>query len=262
MSRIKTLLFLLFLNLGLIGNSFEPHRDLRIDLSKETALYYKNFGYKRAPEEFRPFLYSAIRVARMFPMYPASGEKDRMLRFFELGGLESFWQKDFLVLNVPGAKYSNGVVKRVSVDFSVWGVNEDSVPWTYVAARCIQQGKPFPKHVGSWYPTKEFREMMKGAKIPRDLRLRKIDLSIVTAIKSEYAKQKRLTRDPEKLRKAMKSKMPAWEENTLDDISSALIYRILEELDRKSRGWKYGHELYSENKHALYRHLDQFIEEE
>src|SRR5437660_127400 len=104
MYRSKIILFLFLLFAPKFVKAFEPYRDLRITLSEQTARYYKS-EQKRNPEEFRPFLYSAIRVAKMFPMYPANNRQDRMLRLFELGGLESFWTKNFIVINAPGAKY-------------------------------------------------------------------------------------------------------------------------------------------------------------
>lgn len=257
--RILLLLLLLPLNI----KAFEPDRDLRISLAKETSLYYKQReGVNRNPNDFRPFLYSAARVAKMFPMYPAKGHYDRMLRLFELGGLESFWTKNFIIINIPGAKYSNGIVKRVSVDFSAWGVNEDSINWTYEVASRIQKGKSIPAHIGDAYFTKNFRKMIKDIRIPKDLKLRKIDLSVAEKFKNDYYTQKRFYRDAEALRRVMEDRAPVWEENTQDDIDSTLIYRVLEELDRKSRNWSYGHQLYSPKKHALYNYLTQFIDEE
>lgn len=260
MIKLKILFLLLFLCGPLSIKAFEPYRDLRIGLTKETALYYKRFGFKRPAEQFRPFMFSAIRVARMFPMYPGKSEQDRMLRLFEFGGLESFWQEDFVVLNVPGAFYSNGKVKRVSVDFSAWGLNENSVEWTYAVALAIQQNRQLPKRIGSWYRHPKFEALIKGAKIPKTIKLRKIDLAVAEEYKRDYFIQKSIFRDPEALRKVMIDRAPVWSENTQDDIDSTLIYRVIEELDRKARGWKYGQELYAHEKHALYRHLSQFIE--
>lgn len=256
----RILLALLLLIIPSFSGGFTPHRDLRVELTEQLSLYYKKLGYFRDPKEFRPFMFSAIRVAKMFPMYSDEGEQDRMLRLFALGGLESFWKENFIVLNVPGANYSNGKVKRVSVDFSAWGLNETNVEWTYAVAKQLQENGKIPKRVKGWFSYPEFRELMRGAKIPKEIKLRKIDLGIANAYKKDYYILKPKYKNQEKLRKVMVSRAPVWLENTQDDIDSTLIYRVLVELDRKARGWKYGQEQYKDGKHDPYRHLKQFID--
>lgn len=237
-------------------------QELRWNLCKETALHYKQWGFKREWNEFRPFIFSAARVQKMFPMYPAKSDHDRMLIFYELGGLESFWEQNFMSVNIPGAQYSNGKVKKVSVDFTWIGLNEGTINWTYYVALAIQRGEYIPNHVPGtdWWAPKGFEETLKGAKIPKNLKLRKIDLKLAEEAKAVYYKYKKTIKDPNKLRKVVNSNLPPFEENTQDQIDSALIYRVIEELDRKCRNWPYGADLYNHRKRALYRHLSQFVE--
>lgn len=258
----RTLLLLFLLVIPGFSNGFTPHRELRIELTEQLSLYYKKLGYDRDPKEFRPFMFSAIRVAKMFPMYSDEGEQDRMLRLFALGGLESFWKENFIIINVPGANYSNGRVKRVSVDFSAWGLNESNVEWTYAVAKHLQETGKIPKKVKGWYSYPEFAELLRGAKIPKEIKLRRIDLKVAKDYKKDYYNLKPRFRDQEKLRKIMTQRAPLWLENTQDDIDSALIYRVLVELDRKARGWNYGQDQYKDSKHEAYRYLKQFIDVE
>lgn len=233
------------------------NKEMRVELCKEVVHFYRNearLNYNR----FRPYMFAAYHVNQMVPNYPAKNETDRMLRFFQFGGLESSWGREAIVLNVPGASYSNGKVKRVSVDFSPFGINEDQVSWTYAVAKAIQDGRRIPKQVGNWKPNAEFIEMAKHMNVPQDLDLKKIDLNLVKLAKQEYYREKKYIKDPNKLRISVNKHMPEFTCDTQDDLDSTLLYRVLEDMDRVSRGWKHGLELYSPSKYELYEHLSEF----
>lgn len=197
-------------------------------------------------------MFSAYRVADMFPMYPAKHNLDRMLQFFELGHFESDWEKDFAIANIPGAKYSNGKVKRFSVDFSWAGVNQMHINWTYKVAKAIQQGKPLPRK----YTTKKFRKLIKGAKIPKGVKLKKINLIHVTHARNEWKRMLKEGMSPNDIQK--KLKISGYKERTQDDIDSSLIYRVIVEIDRVSRGWPYGSQQYSRDR-EIYNLLSFYV---
>ncbi len=261
LKMISMLLFLFCSPLVAEVSSKEVTQEFRWQMCKETSLYYSQFGNKRNWNEYRQFMYSAARVAKMFPIYPAKDEQDRTLQFFEFGGVESMWTQDTVVVNVPGAKYSNGQVKRVSVDVSWVGLNEDSIEWTYRVAKAIQNKKPIPKHckINDWYANKEFIELMKNVYIPKGIKLKKIDKNVITLAKEEYKILKKKIRNPNILRETLAGTDFGYSESTQDELDSVLIYRVIEELDRKSRGWKYGGSLYSNKRRSLYKHLSENV---
>lgn len=230
-------------------------RKLRLKLCQETYNYYKKFGYERDWNEYRAFMFSSYRVAKMFPMYPAKDLHDRMLQFFELGEAETMWKKNNLEVNIPGANYGELKVKRLSVDYGWAAVNEINVNQTYWIAKAIQSGKPIPLR----YSTPSFREILKNAKIPKELKLRKIDLSYTYDAREIYKDMKDKGYSPNKIRRELI--FADYIEETQNEIDSILIYRVIEELERMNLGWTYGHRLYSKERN-LYNHLSKVLEDE
>lgn len=222
----------------------------RIQLSKEMDRFYRREGYKRGAKYYRQFLWSASRAAKWFPMYPAKSPQDRMVRFLCYSGVESRFNLGMTHINVPGVKYFGGTkkVKFYSVDFGHPGLSEQNVDWTYSVAKALQEGKPIPRGIG----TRAFRNALKDVKIPKNIKLKKIDLTDAIKSRRVYQTLTAVRMDPELIRKSIS--VP-FDESTQDDIDSMLIYRILVELDRYYRGWNY--DTWDKE---LYEFLSQYVE--
>lgn len=265
MKIIKTIILSLLLLSSLSSIDAETsysngsHQQLRWELCQETENYYNKYNVDRDWNEYRIFMYSAYRVSKMFPMYPAKNDLDRMLLFYELGQHETMWRKNFAVANVPKAKYKGGEmnVKNFSIDYTAWGLNEGNVEWTYETARRIQAGKPVQRGL-----PRKTRDELNRVVIPKDLKLNRIDLSISKRAKEKYKKLLSLGYMPNKIRKSIKIK--SYKEYTQDQIDSALIYRIIVEIDRRNRGWPWGiaqYNIYSTKMdRTLYYRLSRKVE--
>lgn len=246
-------IFILTLSLLAAPNILKPEaatQETRIMLSKKMDRYYREQGVNRGASYYRPFLYSASRVAGYFPMFPAETAQERMIEFLSYSGTESEFKLGLSHINVPGARYFNGTrkVKFYSVDFGHAGLSEQNVKWTYIAAKAIQDKKPIPTNIGN----RRFRKMLKNAKIPKEINLMKIDLTPAIESRKEYKVYKTIGMDPETIRKTIQ--IP-FDEKTQDDIDSILIYRVLVELERYSMGWNY--DTWDKE---LYSYLYQYVE--
>lgn len=261
-NRRLILIKALFLSIVLLVATL-GHTEINIDKDVRTVLCKKTASYFHGEVNYRwtyynKSMYAASRTARMFPMYPAKNNMDRTLQFFELGCLESFWTPNLVVANVPGIHYSIGSIKHFSVDYSRWGLNEEGIEWTYAVAKAIQDNKKIPTKIGNWYATPEFIKLMKKAYIPKNLKLKQIDLNIASDAHSGYILMHRKGYSPKYIKKHLK--LGKYIEEDQDDIDSALIYRVIEEVDRYTRGWKYGLSLYTAKKEHLYTYLSKFTE--
>lgn len=206
-------------------------RQTRIELSREIRDYYAYDGDKRPATTYRPFLWSASRAAKWFPVYPADSDIDRVLKLLTYGANETHYNLGVAEANVPGVKIKGPKrIKYFSIDVMWTGMNESNLAWTYEVARLLQAGKPIPKSIG----TKAFRNALKGCHVPKDIKLTHIDMGPIAEARKDWIKYTRQGIAPNKIRKLIK--IDITEENQ-DDIDSALIYRILVELDRYYRGW-------------------------
>ena len=210
------------------------------ELTQETKKYYQEQGAKRNIDWLNAYFQSSVRVSKIFKNFPAKDNIDRILKFYSYRGSESRFRLNYAVANIPGAKYSNGKVKRFSVDFGSAGLNQDNVTWTYEMAFAIQNDLPLPETNISKRLARELRKL----KIPKNLKLKQIDLSVVSKAKKEYLYYVKKGVNLNKISNRIKIE---YKEETSDELDSILIYRILVELDRIDRGWEYetwDHELY------------------
>lgn len=218
------------------------NRSTRIELSNTIRQYYAQDGDKRQATAFRPFLWTASRAAKWFPIYPAANETDRVLKMLTYGANETHFRLNVAEANVPGAKIFGGRkhIRFFSIDVMWTGMNEQNLKWTYEVARLLQDGKKIPKGYGN----KRFRNALMYCHVPKDIKLTKIDMAPIAQAHKDWVKYKHKGYDPRKIKSLIKIQI---DENSQDDIDSAMIYRILVELDRYSRGWDidtYDKELY------------------
>ncbi len=179
----------------------------------------------------------------MFPTYPSTSAEDRVKKFMSWGAQESVWQPNFVAINIPGAKYSNGRVKFFSVDYDWPGINSENTEWAYQIASSVQQKRKLPRGL---HP--RFVKALKDVRIPSNIKLKHIDPRLAAEAKKEWL---RLVRSGVNVNRiASKIKVP-YESTTEDDVDSMLIYRVLIEMDRHVRGWKEGSQ-----RRDLYEHLD------
>lgn len=222
---------------------------LRIAVSKETSKYYEQIGINRSWKKYAPFINASQRVADMFPSFPSKGRDDRMLRFYTYGAKETFLTRNRAEVNVPGAKYSTGIVRKFSIDYGWSGLNEANVKLAFYTARAIQNRTKIPGNLGR---NKAFLELIKDARIPKNINLKVIDLSTARSAKIEYKTLLNKGYNPESIRKHIRV---GYREEDQDDIDSLLIYRVIIELERISLGWKY-----QTWDFELYNHLSDFVD--
>lgn len=201
-------------------------------VATETRTYMKTEGYYVDKYDLIVFTKSSYRVANMFPSFPSTDKSDRVKKFMSWGGQESVWKPNYVAINIPGAKYATGRVKRFSVDFDWTGINSENLKWTYELATAIQQRRPLPKGTN-----KTLRVMLQDVRIPKDLKLKRIDYSSVVEAKKQYRVLNAMYRDKNKIAEKITI---AYSSTTEDDVDSMLIYRILVEMDRQARGWEQG----------------------
>lgn len=254
MRFLKSVILLISLLIGTMAYSATNKndasvREFRHAIAKETARYYTAQGDKRKWNHYRSFVYSSYRVSKMFPMFPAENQYDRILKLYCYGVNESGLRKNYVAVNVPGAKYSNGKVHRFSVDYGWIGLNEINVKHTYQIARVIQAGRSIPK--GLIYP--QSRVLLSSGKIPSDIKLKKIDLSDAGWARDEWVRLKKTGMNSNKIIYSIK--VP-FKEETQDDLDSMLVYRVIVEVERYSLGWKY-----DTWDTKLYEHLKKYIGE-
>ncbi len=218
-----------------------------------TSQYYSHSTH-RTVDSYYPFIQAAEKVSKMFPGYPGCKDsKDLALQFYQVGMLETSLKRDMVVCNVPGMHYPNGTINTFSVDFSWIGLNENSVRMTYDVAMAIQNHYPIPRKIGKWSANKRFLKLIKAVKIPKDIKLKKIDLNIAVDAKRQYNKLKLTNSNPYKIKKLIKTLK--YTEETQDDLQSALIYRAIEELDRSSMHMNCLMKNYPKSKMGLYNYL-------
>jgi len=213
------------------------YSEAREELSKKTVSYYKKAGWTRDEDRFHYFLQSAANVAEMFPMYPAKNKFDRMLKMYCYGGQESIYRLCFININVPGATYINGKlhVRNYSLDYDWVGLNDMNVIWTKKVAEDIQNQRPISKK----YATQKLINILKGAYIPKTIKLKEINTKISHNIKAEWRRLDKAGYHPNNILQQLNKIPTGYMSYTQNDLDSLLIYRIIVELDRITRGWDY-----------------------
>lgn len=162
--------------------------------------------------ELRKMVDASFYCADRFPQFWESDRLERAVTMFCYGYSETRWTPGSVCFNLPG--YTPGV-KHWSIDVFWTGLNEhnlygkDSV---FLKAMKLQKAGGLPGIELMWPPSQKKFE----------------------AAKREYIRQKKLKIKP----KDMKFNFVVHEEG-YDDYTSALVYRIMEELERKKFGWSY-----------------------
>ncbi len=228
---IRKLLIAFFILISSFAQAQEP-LTLSDKIATETSAYYLSHGVKRKAEVFKPFANSSIRVAKMFPMYPAVDTTDRAIRLYCKGGKESMFKKNYINVNIPGMKYSSGKVKYFSLDYDWVGLNEINVVHTYAIAKAIQENRRLPKRSGN----RDFRELLAEVNIPEHITLYKIDLLCAHKARKEWISYKRLGYTPRQMYDLIEVE---YESRTRDQLDSALIYRLIVDLERYTLNWEY-----------------------
>lgn len=202
----------------------------------ETSVERINKHYRR---NVRPYMNSAYHVAKWWSSWPSADFHERVSRNIGWGGKESEFRVDYIHYNIPGKPYPGlkGLkVKKFSVDYGWAGLNEGNVYHTYAVAYAVQNNKTISRgqllRMGL-HPSM-MTEITKHLKIPKGLKLYRIDTSTAREARIQYDRQIRLRIPP----KQIKISVP-YEEPDQDAIDSILLYRTIEEFDRYLRGWPY-----------------------
>ena len=202
----------------------------------KTADHYNSMGARRKLDTFKKYLDSSYRVANMFDDFPAADFVDRWTRNFAYGSVESGYMPNYVHVNIPGKSYPGipgMTVKQFSVDYGLVGVNEINVEWAYTAASCIQNGEPIPKAWRDAYGPGTIAQF-RTVHIPPGLKLLRIDLNTAKQAKRAWQGLVKKGVDPNRMKIGVR-----YLENTDDWRDSVLIYRLLIEMDRRNRGWRW-----------------------
>lgn len=246
--KVKLILALLLISSAVMCKDIEsPYlKNDRVKLSNKIVRYYNNHGVTRKSKEFRPYVWSSLKVARMFPMYPAKNEWDRTLKFISFGAKETdFYTKNNIIVNVPGEQFGKLKVRHFTVDFGWAGVNSQNIGRSYRIAKCIQDKKEIPS---SLLVDRELRnELYKYAYIPKDIKLVVPSDWILT---NSYKQYRKMIREGYSVKQIKNKLRYIPKEPNSNEIDSILIYRVIIELERKYNNLSY--ETYHKN---MYNYL-------
>jgi hypothetical protein len=174
----------------------------------------------------------------MISAFPSTDPQKNWLALFAYGSRESSYKKDFVQVNIPGKAYpglgSGKTVNHFSIDYGWTGLNQINVRWAYLCAKALQEGKKLPPEVCRNITKETQLEIVKVFKIPKTLKLKRIDLRSARLARTSYNWYLTQPISPERI----KINVP-YQELTKDDLDSMLIYRALVEIDRRNRGWEW-----------------------
>ena len=201
------------------------------------VLYYNSQGDMRTEADLEPFFSSASRVSHMVTGFPSRSRVENAHSYISWGANEVNLKRNMVCVNITGDSYESvGRVKFFSLDFGWCGMNSKNLRWTYTVADCLQNDKPFPLEIRQMLSKKTLAYMRKNIKIPKTLKLKKINTSWEASVRFEWEKSRKNGMTSDQFRKI--AKIP-FKEATEDDLDSILLYRIINEMDRMQRGWFY-----------------------
>lgn len=232
----------------------------RKNLVIETKNFYTNRGVKRKETELRKIMTASYITATIFKNYPALSIQERMAKFSCYSAQEQGSRLNCVEFNIPGTTMGNSgrTIKRFSLDFGHSGLNDMNVKWTYAIASVLQnydgesKRRLLRKLKIKYNINDRLIRELQDIKIPKDIKLKRIDYSLHRIARLQYNYLKSNGVSPNKMRKILKVN---YSENTQDEVTSLMIYRVLVELDRYSRGWSV--DVYEKD---LYSYLCQFID--
>lgn len=193
---------------------------------------------KAERRDVRPYLNAAWHVSKMWHgKFPDPDFNQKVAVLMGFMGKETDFEPNTLNFNIPGI-YLRGLhgrkVRRFSVDYGVAGLNEINIENTYTVAKAIQSGRNITskelKRMG--LSPNLMVELKKRLTIPQSMSLFKIDIATAIEARRQYDLQKKSHIRPKKI----KIDIP-YLEDTQDKVDSVLLYRTIEELDRRLRGW-------------------------
>ncbi len=252
---LRLFIFILFLGLSVGLEAKNYH-----DIATRTQHYYVKHGTRVQLDVLSEVMNSSKITAKIFYKYPAKNLEDRTNKFFCFPAREVDFKLSHIEYNVPGVylKRYDKTIQKFSIDIGISGLNQENVEWTEAVASWLQEEPSIDRTamlvtvLGYYGLNKDMIKEISYVRIPEDIKLKQIDVKTLSAdARHRYnalKKNHRLT--PLKIRKVLSSKNPGYYENTQDDITSLMIYRILVELERKSFGWSY--QTYDKN---LYSYL-------
>ncbi len=190
--------------------------------------------------DIAPYLKASETVAGWWKTYPAYGYWERVSIGVGYCGVESDFKPDLIHFNIPHKSYPGlrGLqVKHFSVDFSSFGLSSENCVGTYEAAKAIQGGYDIDakrsKKLGL-HPLL-IKSLRKELSIPKSLKLYKIDISKATEAHRQYRLLLAKGINPNKMKIHV-----SYVEKTQDEINCTLLYRFLEEYNRKLMGLPMG----------------------
>ncbi len=181
--------------------------------------------------------YAATRVDKWF--YKA--EPNLKPKIMAMGKNESGNILGAYAINVPGVhlKKYDKTIKTLSIDYSYIGVNNLSLDWTYQIAKALQiediqlRKKKLEYLRKRYYLNRDFIQKIGCVYIPANVKLKRLTQD-TGWLEKDYDKIKYLS--PNKARLYLNKKY-VFKEDTLNEVESMTVYRVLEELDRQERGW-------------------------
>jgi hypothetical protein len=231
--------FIILLLMAVNASSAPAHQNIKeTPLFKELVAHtMKNFkaaGVRRDPKQIAAFLASSFRVADMSEDFPDNDRIERALKNFCYGSIESGYRRNYYSANIPGRPYPGvaGKVVRYSMDMGWVGLNEINLTWTYQAAAALRDEKPFPLLVRQSVPKETLDHMRETIHVPKSLRLKKLNLQEIKDTRYDYLDQVRRGVSPRRMKIYI-----VYRERDDDDLDSMLLYRVIEEIDRKFRYW-------------------------
>lgn len=235
--KFKALFLAIFLSGGLpAGTPDALAKAVYGDSILSICDYYTRQGDRRYPNQIRPFMDSAIRVSRMIGGFPTEDPTTNAHAYVAWGAQEVGLKRNKVYINIPGDSYASvGAVRFFSLDYGWTGINSLNVRWTATTAICLQTGQEFPQWIRQQIQPQALAFMRANIRIPKKLKLKKIDPRWHGQVEYEwYRAQFFMNRE-----KFKKTAVIPYREDTMDDLDSLLIYRVLTEIDRKYRKWPY-----------------------
>ncbi len=178
--------------------------------------------------------YAVKRSIQSLPFY----SEQRVNKMLEL---ETGKKLGILYFNIPGLKIKryNQRIKNFTVDYGVAQINEINIVWTYEICKILREPislKRNKKLVSAGYKYGVHRNLISdllNKQIP-PIKLKKIE----PLQKEAYLDYLRIKNKNWKVILKELNEKYSYQELTINDIESSILYRILVEKDREARGWK------------------------
>lgn len=149
-------------------------------------------------------------------------------------------------LNIPGVYLPpfKKTIQTFTIDYSFMGINEINVNWSYEVAKALQIENPVKKvrqlkRLKIKYNLKnQFIISLYSKEIPPQIQLFKIETGIKPQIAFKRARMLKQGKSPLQIKNSLERQLDTKKNYSSNDIESFIIYRVLIEQERCSRGWK------------------------